>query len=102
MIIVVGEARVREDFIEVAIAASGRVQEASRSEAGCIQYRLSVDVADPCRIQLFEIWESDEALARHVNQAHVIEFLRTVNKVLDEEPVYQRYVVEDARDDRSR
>lgn len=95
MIVVVGRAQVREQYREIAVVAACRMQEASRREPGCIHYQLATDLSDPLRIHLFEIWENDDALAKHVNEAHVIEFIRTVNEVLDGEPEYQRFVVSD-------
>ncbi len=95
MIVVVGQAQVREQYREIAVAAACRMQDASRLEVGCIHYQLAIDVSDPLRIHLFEIWESDDALAKHVNEPHVIEFIRTVNEVLEGEPEYRRFVVSD-------
>lgn len=38
---------------------------ASRKEDGCIAYNWSVDPLEPGKIQVFEEWESEEALLRH-------------------------------------
>jgi quinol monooxygenase YgiN len=39
--------------------------EASRAEAGCIAYDWAIDPAVPDRINVFEEWESEDALAAH-------------------------------------
>jgi quinol monooxygenase YgiN len=38
----------------------------SRAEPGCITYVLSADPIDPGIVNVFERWESEEALATHL------------------------------------
>jgi quinol monooxygenase YgiN len=40
----------------------------TRKEAGCIQYDLWQDDADPTRFSMVETWENDGALAAHLSQ----------------------------------
>lgn len=66
MLIVAGTLEVdpssRDDFINSRKAA----MLASRAEPGCIAYVFSVDPIELGRVQLFERWESKEALAAHL------------------------------------
>lgn len=45
--------------------------EASRGEAGCISYSMAFDVNVPGRINIFEVFESAEALAVHRASSHM-------------------------------
>ena len=40
-------------------------------EPGCIRYELVRGVENPCELAVIEEWESDEALARHLESPHV-------------------------------
>ncbi len=64
----------RDDFI----AAASVVMAATRAEEGCEHYAFSADLQDPGRIHLFERWTSQEALAQHVQSAHIAEFRESV------------------------
>ncbi|MEP7115772.1 MAG: antibiotic biosynthesis monooxygenase family protein [Ilumatobacteraceae bacterium] len=63
MIIVAGWLRVvpesRESYLETCRA----VIAAARSAGGCIDFHLSADAIDPGRINVFEQWESVDAVA---------------------------------------
>ena len=39
---------------------------AALAEEGCIEFAFSADLADPGRVRLFELWESREALDKHL------------------------------------
>lgn len=45
--------------------------EASRAEAGCHEYVFTADPGDPALVRLFELWESEEALAEHFSSDHM-------------------------------
>jgi len=48
-----------------AIDKARELIENTLSQPGCIRYDWSIDVADPARVNVFEEWESEEALASH-------------------------------------
>lgn len=54
----------------------------SRAEAGCIQYDLHVDVSDPARFVVYEIWRDQAALDQHAGSAHFQTFLKTAEPLL--------------------
>ena len=57
------------------LASLGEVTEASRRDAGCVEYWWSEDLEHPCRFRFFECWESEEAFAAHQAQPYEHEFM---------------------------
>ena len=48
--------------------------EPSRAEAGCVQYHMLRDAADPTLFIFFEVWASPQAFAEHTALPHMREF----------------------------
>ena len=48
--------------------------EPTRAEAGCGQYDLHQDIANPLAFYMIEQWASDEALQAHDDSAHIQHF----------------------------
>jgi quinol monooxygenase YgiN len=96
MIVISGTVKVRPDRREAAIAAALRVAEATRAEPGCLAYRFATDLADPMLFLIFEEWESDEALARHFETAHLKAFRAEMPGLVAGPPAIRRYVVTSA------
>jgi quinol monooxygenase YgiN len=78
MIVVLGEVVADPDAIARARAALVKMQEATRSEPGCISYGFSIDVADPARIVIAERWRAMADLEAHIKTPHMAEFGRAV------------------------
>jgi quinol monooxygenase YgiN len=53
-------------FIEAAVA--------SRTEAGCLDYRVYADPEDTGRIFVFERWVSEQDLVEHFEMPHIASF----------------------------
>ncbi len=51
-----------------------RMVEASRAEAGCVDYGYAEDVLDPGLIHVKELWTDQAALDRHFATAHIAEW----------------------------
>lgn len=62
MIIVAGFLRVHPDDRESYLSSCTPVIEMARSSRGCIDFHLSADAIEPGRINIFEQWESVEAV----------------------------------------
>jgi quinol monooxygenase YgiN len=62
MIIVAGHIAVELRQREAYLAASVSVVERARATAGCLDCAIGADLVDPGRVNLFEQWESQEAL----------------------------------------
>ena len=80
MIIVSGKAQVKPGAIDAVRDAMERVINATRAEAGCIDYSYGVDVLDPNTIIILEYWENEAALQRHFTQPHMAEWMKTLGE----------------------
>jgi len=62
MIIVAGHVTVDPEQRESHLAGSIRIVEKARQADGCLDFAMTADLVDPGRCNLFERWESQEAL----------------------------------------
>ena len=62
MIIVSGPIHVDPDQRDAYLAGCRRVIEQAREAPGCLDFHLSADLLDPGRINVFEQWESVDAV----------------------------------------
>ena len=78
MIVVTGHLTIKPESRDEALALFAKASEHTRTEPGCVDYRFSVDVTDPNRINLVEQWEDEDAMNTHVATAELAEFMGTV------------------------
>jgi quinol monooxygenase YgiN len=78
MIVVVGRVRTDAENREALVQVGQAVGAASRSESGCISYRMYEDTEIENDFVFVEEWESSEALQRHFATPHVREFMRAI------------------------
>jgi quinol monooxygenase YgiN len=78
MIVVIGRVRTDPDMRAELVRLGQTLAAASRSEAGCISYRLYEDTEAENEFVFVEEWEGDEALQRHFATSHIAEFMRAV------------------------
>ncbi|WP_085695312.1 MULTISPECIES: putative quinol monooxygenase [unclassified Pseudomonas] len=57
--------------------------EPTRAEAGCSQYDLHQDLANPLAFYMIERWASDEALQAHDASAHIQHFRAQAGEFLE-------------------
>ena len=93
MIIVSGVLELGQEGREVAIEAARTMAEATRAEEGCISYAFYIDVENPNIVRVFEEWESDEALSKHFDTPHMVEFRRALADVDLRSRAIKHYVV---------
>jgi quinol monooxygenase YgiN len=62
VIIVAGELRLDPDLRDAFLDAVADVTPLARGTAGCLDFVQAADPVEPDRINVFERWESDEAL----------------------------------------
>ena len=74
MIIIAGTISIDPSKADQAIADALEMMKATHEEQGNLAYVFSLDPLVPGQIQLFEKWESEEALAAHSASAHMAEF----------------------------
>jgi quinol monooxygenase YgiN len=63
MIIVAGQLLVDPGERDAYLAGCVPVIEQARGTAGCLDFSLTADLVDPARINIFERWETAEAVA---------------------------------------
>jgi len=56
------------------LASLAEVTEASRGDAGCLEYSWAEDLEAPTRFRFFECWESQELLDAHLAAPHETAF----------------------------
>jgi quinol monooxygenase YgiN len=78
MIVVVGRVRTDAAKREALVLVGQAVAAASRTEAGCISYRLYEDTEVENEFVFVEEWDSDEALKLHFTTPHISEFLQAI------------------------
>lgn len=54
-----------EAALQEFLPAIRAVMEGTHKEKGCLIYRFTIDIDDPCIIRVTELWESEEALYGH-------------------------------------
>jgi quinol monooxygenase YgiN len=62
VIVVAGRLTVSEGERERYLAGCVEVLTAARKTPGCLDFALSADLVDPARINVFELWETEDAL----------------------------------------
>lgn len=65
----------------------------TRQEAGCIQYELLQNQADPTDFTFVEEWESHAALDTHLASAHIQAAIARVPELIAEGPDIRRYTL---------
>lgn len=78
MIIIAGTVDVDPARREAALEAGQPHMQATRSQAGCLDYVWSADPLVPGRIYVYERWESTETLATHLAGAHYVAMRETI------------------------
>jgi quinol monooxygenase YgiN len=54
----------------------------TRAEAGCIDYELHVDAADPCVFVFYENWTDRAALDAHLAMPHLLPLFSQLDRLL--------------------
>jgi quinol monooxygenase YgiN len=78
MIIVAGTVDVDPERRDAALVAGRPHMEATRAQAGCLDYTWTADELIPGRIYVFERWESQAALQAHFDGPHYIAMRNTI------------------------
>jgi len=96
MIVIAGTIPVKPEAREEARKLATVLEEATRKEPGCLTYTFYADRDNPNTFFIFEEWESDEALAKHFQTAHMKQFLQEAPKILAGAPNAKKYTVTSA------
>ncbi|MFT5209102.1 MAG: quinol monooxygenase YgiN [Flavobacterium sp.] len=85
MIVVNATVHTNEEAISAMTAAITKMEQASRAEAGCLDYTFSVELSEPHKLRITERWDSMEVLAAHFSTPHMADFQSTLGKHPPEE-----------------
>ncbi len=61
----------------------------TRAEAGCIQYDLHQDNADPAHFLFYENWESRELWQSHMGNKHLKDYMTASDGAVDEFTLFE-------------
>ena len=76
MLVIAGHVCIDPEKRSEASAAASEVMIATREERGCISYTFSADLGDASLFNVFEEWESQEALDAHFQTPHPVSLHR--------------------------
>jgi quinol monooxygenase YgiN len=74
MIVVTAKVTSTQEDIIALTSAVAAMEEASREEAGCLDYTFSVELNNTSVVRITEKWETVAALQAHFNTPHMAEF----------------------------
>jgi quinol monooxygenase YgiN len=74
MLLIVGTIRLPADLLDAARSVMASMVEASRAEAGCLEYSYAEDVLDPGLIHVKERWTNRAALGEHFKSVHIADW----------------------------
>jgi quinol monooxygenase YgiN len=98
MIVVSGVITIDPANHDQLVAAGRAVAEASRQEAGCLEYGFWADPDQLGRFRVFEEWASQQALEEHFAAPHFIEFGAALGEVGVRDMDVHRYLDPEKRD----
>ena len=81
MIIIAGTLTFDADKAGLLAEGFDKMQAASLAEDGCHAYEYYLDRKSPGTVLMFEKWETDEALAAHMQSPHMAEFGATMGGI---------------------
>lgn len=87
MIVVAGHLIIDPTHRNDARAAIATGVAATREESGNVDYRFSADLDDADRLNLVELWESEEAMEAHLATPHLATMLEALGPCLKEADV---------------
>lgn len=82
MIVVTGYLTIAPEQLEPALDAIRTCVAATRAEDGNIDYRYSQDIDEPTRLNIVEVWESEEAAQVHMGSEHMATFMGAIGGMI--------------------
>jgi quinol monooxygenase YgiN len=98
MIVVVGRVRSDADKRAELVRIGHAVAAQSRTEPGCISYRLYEDTEIENEFVFVEEWENDEALQQHFATSHIAQFMRAISATIVAPPDVKFHTIVHSRD----
>ena len=98
MIVVVGRVQTSPERRADLIRIGQTVARASRSEDGCLSYRVYEDTENRNDFVFVEEWEDDAALKRHFATGHIAAFMTAIPEALAAPPDVKFHTVASTMD----
>ena len=98
MIVVLGQFDFHPEDFEAAKALAATLMEETAREDGCLKYAFAVDLVQPNRLQLSELWRDDAALAAHFLTPHIQAYRAGLSRLRVVKRAVQRHDVIATRD----
>jgi len=73
---IVADIQANTEQVQLVRAELEKLIAITREEAGCIQYDLHRDNADPAHFLFYETWESRELWQTHMNAPHLAAYMQ--------------------------
>ncbi|MBV44862.1 MAG: hypothetical protein CML87_03330 [Rhodobiaceae bacterium] len=84
-----------QDERDKAVELSASIQLATRvEEEGCASYCFAPDPSVPNRIQVYELWETEESLVSHFKHQNYANMVEALNSVGIRETENQMYLID--------
>lgn len=87
-ITVVAKVIARPEAVAALKSELQKMIEPTRSEQGCIEYRLHQDNADPALFLFYENWETMEFLKQHMESAHFKAYIEAAGDMIADKTVH--------------
>jgi quinol monooxygenase YgiN len=91
---VVAKVVAKREFIETAKTELLKLIAPTRKEEGCLEYTLHQDNQDPAVFIFYENWSSEACLARHMESAHFISYIRAIDGMIKDKAVHKMTRIE--------
>jgi quinol monooxygenase YgiN len=98
MIVVVGRVQTDPEKREALVRIGQTLAVASRTETGCISYRLYEDTELENEFVFVEEWDSSEALAQHFATSHIAEFMLAMPATIVAPPDVKFHTIASTKD----
>ena len=93
MLVVAGFIRIDPSCRKAAVKAAKVAMKGTRQEPGCISYTFSADLEDESLFHVFEQWKNQAALDEHFQQAHMVDFQKTLASLGVVDMQVRRYAI---------
>lgn len=90
-LVVCSRIRVKPDYRKEVVDAALRVSKVCEDTAGCLEYTVTEDAADPGGVVIFELWSDPSAITFTFQTDEVCEFKETLRRLKAQEPDTKRY-----------
>lgn len=91
MILVTGTMPLQPSQQDAALDAVRTLRAHTLAEAGCHEYRFSLDIDEPHLLRVHEEWADDESMAAHLASPHFADFIERIGDKLAGAPDVTRW-----------